>query len=906
MDQTNRDQGRDQEIIQRGKVLFEQIRSAKRSLLPENGFSDFLMDWAMNRPGLKVSLFRFVDVLPNLSSNAQMVRLLREYLLESDSDLPLIYKSGLWLSLSNPLTSSVTAQLVKKNVGAMAKGFIAGENSTQVLKPLRKLWDHGYCFTVDILGEAVLSPQEELHYQAQYRELVNGLGQAVKTWPEQRHSQSASYKIPKCNVSVKLSSLCSQINNLDFKGTVQAIKERVRPILKDALTQEAFVYFDMEQNDFREIVLAVADEILMEAEFRDYPHFGIVIQAYLKDSLTDLRRLKSLAGKRGAPITVRLVKGAYWDYEVAMAQQRDWSIPVFEQKSETDAHYERCTEFLLNSAPELKSAFASHNLRSLLNALLLAEELGQNKSDIEIQMLFGMGGAFQKAFLEQGYRVRQYVPVGELIPGMAYLVRRLLENTANEGFLRSTFDENADIQKLLENPVLKIKSQAKLRPVQNKESLVFKNEAFFDFSIEDQRSWVEPMLKQVQENFPVTVDPVVNGQVKKTKERLSHFNPGQTKQLVSDIACSEKVLADQALEACEEAMQDWATRSMQERAQVLRKAAGVFRERKKELIALITLEVGKPIAEADADVCEAIDFCDYYALLAEQMDEEKDMGSVPGEQNRFFYQAKGPAVAIAPWNFPCAILVGMTVGPLVCGNPVIMKPAEQSSATAQMVFQILKQAGVPDNALHFLPGKGEEVGAYLVAHPKTHIITFTGSRTVGLAIQKQAAQVVPGQHHIKKVVAELGGKNGLIVDDTADIDEAVKGAVSSAFGFAGQKCSACSRVIVDENIYDAFVARFVEAAKAIPTGHVQDLKNKVGPVIDEESYKRLQSVLKKHKDQILAQVDAGDDFKQGFFIPPTVLESSDPKSELGQTEFFGPVVTLFKAKGIDDAIRILN
>jgi RHH-type proline utilization regulon transcriptional repressor/proline dehydrogenase/delta 1-pyrroline-5-carboxylate dehydrogenase len=332
-----------------------------------------------------------------------------------------------------------------------------------------------------------------------------------------------------------------------------------------------------------------------------------------------------------------------------------------------------------------------------------------------------------------------------------------------------------------------------------------------------------------------------------------------------------------------------------------------MRQRKGELSAWMVLEVAKNFREADADVAEAIDFCDYYAEQMELLATPQSMSDTPGESNHYQYQARGVTLAIAPWNFPLAILCGMTVGPLVAGNPVIMKPAEQSSAIARKLFDLLIEAGVPSDVLHFVPGLGEEVGAALVLNPLVHVINFTGSRAVGLKIMEDAARVQPGQRHIKKVIAELGGKNAVIIDDDADLDEAVVGCLHSAFGFQGQKCSALSRIIIVDSAYEKFRQRFLEALASFKIGPADDVAYRVGPVIDSDAKTRLEGVAARNKAFQIAEVPLNPELKQlGHYVAPRVFESQDFRSELGQTEFFGPFVTLFRVQNFDQALEAFN
>jgi RHH-type proline utilization regulon transcriptional repressor/proline dehydrogenase/delta 1-pyrroline-5-carboxylate dehydrogenase len=342
---------------------------------------------------------------------------------------------------------------------------------------------------------------------------------------------------------------------------------------------------------------------------------------------------------------------------------------------------------------------------------------------------------------------------------------------------------------------------------------------------------------------PPLVPVVIGGERTEPADRFDRRDPSAHERVVARICAATAADARRAVETAHAAQPAWQAAGVHRRADVLRAAAAIMRARRFDLAALQVFEVGKPWREADADVAEAIDFCEYYAREAERLFAPRRV-DVPGEENATTHLPRGVAVVIAPWNFPLAILCGMTAAALVTGNAVVMKPAEQSSLTGHRLFEILREAGVPAGALAFLPGRGEEVGPALVSHPDTALVAFTGSRAVGLAINRLAAETSAGPESrvITKVIAELGGKNAIIVDDDADLDEAVVGVVSSAFGFQGQKCSACSRVIVLDHVHDAFVARLAEAVKSLGVGPADDPGTRVGPVVDEEAPAALEAV----------------------------------------------------------------
>lgn len=908
-----------QDVNQRALEIGQGIFAKSPSFYPKpfrKGYlNDKMMQWSMKHPGFKVEMFRFVDVLPSLNHSKQVVDHIKEYLIDSQVPFPSFVKPSLKLATGIPFTQGLASKIVRKNVSGMAQTFITGENAAGASQNLREIWNKGLCFTVDILGEAVVSEEEAADYYNRYLDLIQNLGKEVASWPEDKILEDAPYgKVPRANVSVKCTSLYSQIDVLNYRESIEKLKLKLRPLFKAAMQHNVFINIDMEQYELKDMFLDLVCEIFSEDEFKGYPHFGVVIQAYLKDSYQDLERMVEYSKNRGTPISIRLVKGAYWDFEVIQAAQNDWDVPVYEVKSETDANYERCTKLLLDSYPHIYAAFGSHNVRSLSFAMAYAEKKGLAKTAFEIQMLYGMADAFKSVIKAQEYRIREYAPVGEMLPGMAYLVRRLLENSSNEGFLQVKFLKPEEAKKFLKPP--KVTTEARMSNLAEKKDPLtlipknvdgFVNEPLRDFARAENRDWISGTLQKVRGGLPKQVHPIVNGEELEGSLKTTWHNPSKRSEIVTEYTMANQIHADKALEACKKAYGTWGTWAAKDRASAVRKIAAHFRNHKDEITAFMVLETGKSFKEADADVAEAIDFCDYYALQAEKLAEGFLTQDIPGENNHYQYRPRGVAVAIAPWNFPLAILAGMAVAPLVCGNPVIMKPAEQSTGVATFLYEAIRAAGVPLEAFHLLPGAGEVVGEYLVKHHETHIITFTGSKAVGLEILRNAYQPSPGQKHIKKVVAELGGKNGLIIDEDADLDEAVVGALHSAFGFQGQKCSALSRILVHESCYDKFKARFVEAMKSLKIGTADDVSAKVGPLIDDESQARVLDVIERNKAKVVAKLEVPQELQgTGNYVPPTVFEDTDFESELGQREFFAPLVTLFKVKDFDQAIQVIN
>jgi RHH-type proline utilization regulon transcriptional repressor/proline dehydrogenase/delta 1-pyrroline-5-carboxylate dehydrogenase len=624
-----------------------------------------------------------------------------------------------------------------------------------------------------------------------------------------------------------------------------------------------------------------------------------------------LADLVAWSSQRSTPITVRLVKGAYWDTETIHANADGWPVPVYENKEETDANYERCVRLLHDHHGEVRAAFGSHNVRSLAYAITYARNLGIPDTGYEIQMLYGMAEPMHDAIRRLGMRLRVYSPVGELVPGMAYLVRRLLENTSNESFVRHRFAEGRALDQLIAAPrVDRIPPREPLppRPLTDADDpSPYEPEALREWRRPAPRAAFSVAVQRAGTAKPLEVTGVIAGERVRTAGTIVSVDPGNFDRVVAQSAACTAADADRAVAAAVRVADRWRATPARERAAVLFRTADWFRARRNELAALEIFEAGKPWDQADADVCEAIDFCEYYGREMLRLAEGGAVQSPPGEANVLHYQGKGVGVVISPWNFPLAIPTGMTVGVLVCGNPVILKPAEQTPAVAAKLVQALLESGVPDGVVQFLPGYGEDVGARLVEHPDTAVIVFTGSKAVGLAINRIAAVTGQGQRQVKKVVAEMGGKNALIIDADADPDQAVPAAVLSAFGYAGQKCSAASRLIVLESVYDSVVERLVGAAREFPVGHPSEMVTRVGPVIDADAHDRVQGYVEKAHQEGRVLLARDDVPAGGWYVGPTIVDDVDPRTaSVAREEIFGPVLTVLRARDFDHAIELAN
>ena len=895
-----------------GRELAKQSAGLSPTVFDSAWWSKTLLDWSMKDEAFKVRLFRFIDVLPCLETDAQVARLMEEYF-GGTNEVALPLQWGLRAISATSLGSKLSAKSLRHQIHQMARTFIAGASIADALPALLRLWKEGRGYSVDLLGETTVTENEADRYRDRCLETLRQLEKATVAWPSAAvPERDHTGPIPRVNLSVKLSALYSQLDPIDPEGSFSAVATRLCPLLDLAMTVPAAITFDMEQAELKDLTLMIFTRLLSEEAYRSYPHGGIAIQAYLKESGADIDTLLQWVRRRGAPISIRLVKGAYWDSDMIRYQQRGWPVPVFQSKPETDANYEVLTRTLIQHADLVRPVFGTHNLRSLAHAEAAAQAAGLSPEAYEYQMIFGMAEPLQAAVVKAGRRLRIYTPVGELLPGMAYLVRRLLENTSNESFLRREYAESEPLDLLLAPPHAVPLAAASSSTDQSNHldfprrsvSGQFINEPHTDFSQASSRAAMTQALAAVRARLGQTLSSRVPSALSPSGPELISLNPSRPSEVIGRLRGFAPDDTARLIQAILPKLAPWSATAPEQRADILIKAATIMRRRRFELSAWEIFETGKPWREADADVAEAIDFLEFYAREMRRLGQPRRLGLEPGELNHLMFFPRGLVVVISPWNFPLAIPTGMVSAALVTGNVVLFKPSERAPVMAHLLVELLTEAGVPDGVLQFAPG-GPELGRALVERPEVQMIAFTGSKEVGLQILAQAGRVAPGQTTVKHVVAEMGGKNAIIVDETADLDEAVAGVLTSFTGFQGQKCSACSRAIVHESVYDLFLQRLADAVMSLRIGPPADPGARMGPLIDERARAKVREYVEigKREGRLVVERQVAE---AGCFVGPVVFADIQPTHRLAQEEIFGPVLAVMRARSFDEAIRLAN
>jgi RHH-type proline utilization regulon transcriptional repressor/proline dehydrogenase/delta 1-pyrroline-5-carboxylate dehydrogenase len=843
---------------------------------------------------LRVHLLRFVAALPSLDHDTQgteVVRLLREALRRMASDDERLRHAGSdheplpgWLlggvrlahGLLGWLPTRWVAGVTRTGVRSMAKIFLAGESIDKAGPALDALVRSQRDATLDQLGEKVVSEAEADHYASHVLALVRGMGTRFA-------GARNGADLPRAHVSVKVSALTGDYDPDDPDGTWQRVGPRLVALLREAKQLQACIQLDAEHYPVRDLTFEMLRRALAEPDLQGWRDVGMVVQAYLRDAAAHLEAVLALAATRGVTMPIRLVKGAYWDAETTEATAHDHLPPQFLNKPETDAMFQMLVLRVLR-APCAQLCVASHNLRDHAFAHAARALRSPAAPTIEHQCLHMTYEALSTAMASQGWAVRNYVPVGSLLVGMAYLVRRILENSSQVGVL--TQARTGGEVEVRAPGVLLLSAETPwqrddlttcdegLPPFRNVAPVRLDrptHRAAFDAALVARRllvGWLghEPAIDALAVRNPSDPNDV-----------LGYWRPAQVAEVAPAVARA--------------AASGWPQWPVGERVACLLRAAEQLRAARHDWAALVCLEAGKARAEALGDVDEAIDFLQFYAREALRL--EADGRARP----------LGVVGVVAPWNFPLAIPAGMAVAALVAGNAVVLKPAEQTPLVARALGRLLHAVGVPADALQVLAGDGA-VGAALVAHPTVAAVVFTGSRAVGCRIHQ--ALTATG----RRAITEMGGKNAIVVTANADLDEAVAGSLQSAFGHAGQKCSAASRILVDQRVASQFVERFAGAARDLKVGPAMAAGTRVNPLIGQADQARLQAAAARAMSEPGAQVlvdrthEAGAGWQVGPLVVQTTAEGALQAGTLAQTELFGPAVHIVPFEHPRQAIEL--
>ncbi|MBV1787418.1 bifunctional proline dehydrogenase/L-glutamate gamma-semialdehyde dehydrogenase PutA [Marinobacterium sp. D7] len=811
--------------------------------------------------------------------------------------------SGVINRLVNRLSEPVIRKVMQQAMKIMGHQFVLGRDMPEAAKRSREYREQGYTYSFDMLGEAALTEADAQKYYADYTRAIDYVG----AMPDVGSA-------PKPSVSIKLSALHPRYEVLQEARVMSELAERVLLLIRRARPLNVALTIDAEEADRLELSLRLFEKLYRSEESHGWNGLGLVVQAYSKRALPVLAWLAALAHEVGDRIPVRLVKGAYWDSEIKLCQQRGLSgYPVFTRKEATDVSYLACARFLLSEQLRglIWPQFASHNAHTVASIMTLA-----GHADFEFQRLHGMGDALYDQVLKQaGVAVRIYAPVGNHKDLLPYLVRRLLENGANSSFVHRLVDQRCPVADLVQHPWQLLHSRDTLHnpniPLPN---AIYgaERKASSGPNILIESEWA-PFAAKVDAclNQCWQADPIIDGRVVPGSALHSDVrSPADRDNLVGQVtfAGPEQVIA--AIDAAARFLPSWQQTPVNERAGALRKLADLLEQHLEEFVALCHQEAGKTIQDSIDEVREAVDFCRYYPARAEELfSEHLDLHRLDGGLTKWQRQGRGIFVCISPWNFPLAIFLGQVGAALVAGNCVIAKPAEQTSLIAARAIELLLEAGVPGGAIQFLPGDGATVGAALTADPRIAGVAFTGSTETAQRINR-ALSLRDGADAAEPatLIAETGGQNAMIVDSTALPEQVVKDALLSGFASAGQRCSALRVLCLQQDIADRIIELLEGAMAELRMGDPALLSTDIGPVIDESAQSGLRAHIERMREyaSLLAQTPLPNNAKRGTFVPPTLIEV-DRIDQIGR-EQFGPIIHVlrYEARHLDRLIDQIN
>jgi RHH-type transcriptional regulator, proline utilization regulon repressor / proline dehydrogenase / delta 1-pyrroline-5-carboxylate dehydrogenase len=785
---------------------------------------------------------------------------------------------GFLKQMAGRLGEPVIRRAVAAAIRIMGEQFVLGRT---IDAALRRAKSEGFRCSFDMLGEGARTDAKAVRYEAAYAEAIDTVGKRSNgAGPEAGHG-----------VSVKLSALCPRYEAVQEAKVWAELYPRLKRLALIAAGHDINFTIDAEEADRLVLSLKLLDRLCREPELGAWRGLGLAVQAYQKRGPAVIAAVAELARDSGRRLMVRLVKGAYWDAEIKRAQiagRPDY--PVYSTKPATDLSYLVCAEALIRAAPRLYGQFATHNAHSLAAVRAMAARAGVS---VEYQRLHGMGEALYHAAEERfgAMMLRAYAPVGGHEALLPYLVRRLLENGANTSFVHALLDDRVAVETVVGDPIAAVEAQPGPHPKIPRPPALYgaarRNSAGVDLSIAAERA----PLARARAAFdaqPVIAGPIVGGQLLSGGEAGEVRDPADRARILGRASEATPAQIDRAFALGHAARGAWDQAGGARRAMVLRAMADGLEAHRDHLIAVLVREAGKTLPDAVSEVREAADFCRYYAHLAQSQFERPEILTGPaGEANSLSLQGRGVFACISPWNFPLAIFTGQIAAALAAGNAVLAKPAEQTPLIAAEAVRLFHQAGLDTDLLALLPGRGETVGAALIEHPGLDGVAFTGGTETAWKInQTLAARRGP----IVPFIAETGGLNGMFVDTTALNEQVIDDVILSAFGSAGQRCSALRLLFLPKDTADDLIKGLVGAMEALNVGDPADPATDVGPVIDDEA----RAALVKHIERLNAEatmlhsLDVAQRFPNGCFFGPTLAEI--PSADFLEREVFGPIL----------------
>jgi RHH-type transcriptional regulator, proline utilization regulon repressor / proline dehydrogenase / delta 1-pyrroline-5-carboxylate dehydrogenase len=796
----------------------------------------------------------------------------------------------------------VIRKAINLAMNEMAEQFIMAPTTKEALdkeKELRKK-DNRYLYSYDMLGEGARTYQDAEDYFLSYKKSIEEVG------IYKRENKITPEEVP--GVSIKLSALHPRY---EYTKRDLLTKELLPKVIELAILCKSLdisMTIDAEEANRLEISLDIIYKLIELEELKGWNGLGLALQSYQKRAVYLIQALADLLKEKQRKISIRLVKGAYWDSEIKKTQELgERNYPVFRKKYHTDFSYLVCADVLLQSIDYIYPQFATHNAHTVSAILVMAKNHNISNNSFEFQRLYSMGKDLYDLIIEDNNKIkcRVYAPIGEHEILLPYLVRRILENGASSSFLHKVKDINIEVSSVIANPVIRCKQEV----IENNITQVIplpvelfgedrKNSKGLDISDQKNQLYLSTIMKR---KYKLSSGPIVKSLLKGDKFEV--INPANKEEIIGISEKANKDQAKQALEYIKNQKLDWETPN--NRANLIRKTGDLLEKNQEELIYLLVKEAGKVFDDAIGEVREAIDFCYYYANLADKdFVEDKILKGVTGEENRYFYRAKGIFICISPWNFPLAIFLGQIVGALAAGNLVIAKPSMQTTLVAAKAINLMYEAGIPKEALSYLPCSGSILSQEILTSKDIAGVIFTGSTSTASVINKTLA--ARENAAIPTIIAETGGLNAMIIDSSSLLEQDVDDIVKSAFHSAGQRCSALRLVFVQDEVADSLITMLKGVVDTLEIGDPKEFSTDIGPIIDQESLKNISNYCKAASEKFKVIHYNKEASKSGNFINPCIFELDS--SEDLKEEVFGPVLHIvrYKTKELDKIIDYLN
>ncbi len=895
--------------------LVEKLRARKA---PVGQLESFLQQYSLDTPeGL--SLMCLAEALLRIPDSTVANALIKDKIAAADW-LASAGNSNDWMTKATSLGLSVTKrtlggalaglgqpvirEAIIQAIRILGRQFVLGQTMGKALNRSKSYHKKGYRFSYDMLGEGARTADDAEKYFKAYADSIDFI------------AQNAVHNTDRpSGISVKLSALYPRYEYAQKEKCVRVLADKLSALCRKAASHNIALSVDAEEVDRLELSLEIIETVIKEGDFKDWGGLGIVIQSYQKRCFKLIDHIVHLSKTYDQKLRVRLVKGAYWDTEIKRAQVLGLSdYPVFTRKANTDLSYLACADKLLSHQDHIFPMFATHNAHTIMAVIDMA---GRANANFELQRLHGMGeGLYDVLLADRDVPVTIYAPVGSHENLLPYLVRRLLENGANSSFVNKLLSPDIPAAKIVEDPVNKVRGFESIRhPQIQMPSDIYAHETKYmrknshGVCLAD-AAQVDPILNTVERfTKPLKAGPFIAGKLYDSGEPAKRItNPANHDDVVGDVWAADADLVNQAFDIADKEFETWSNTDAEERALALERFADLLEEEEQNLIALLVREAGKTIEDAHDEVREAVDFARYYANRG-RIDFTSEGHTLPGptgESNKLYLSGRGVFVCISPWNFPHAIFTGQIVAALMAGNTVLAKPADQTPLIAMRTVELMHQAGIPSAAVNLIVGRGSVIGPALTSNQKIAGVTFTGSTEVAMTINQTLAAkggaIVP-------LIAETGGQNSMIVDSSALPEQVVDDVIRSAFGSAGQRCSALRILCVQEEIADQVITMLKGAMKELRVAPTGVLSTDVGPVIDQGSLKTLIEHKQKMNDlgTLIHEVEVDPSIRnQGHFFGPCAFEIPDVK--VLEREIFGPIlhVVRFKRKKVNDLIDDLN